>query len=181
MAKITFILGGARSGKSAFAEGLAKKYNDIAYIATAEVKDDEMLERIQIHQTRRPSNWKTIESPYHVDKSIMDIPGNIDLICIDCITLYITNMLLKDEIITNRNYLKQKQEQIFAEINKLSKVCRKSRADIIMVSNEIGLGIVPDNILSRLFRDVAGRTNQILADEADDVYFMVAGIAQKIK
>jgi adenosylcobinamide kinase / adenosylcobinamide-phosphate guanylyltransferase len=181
MAKITFILGGARSGKSAFAEGLAKKYKEIAYIATAEVKDDEMLERIRIHQTRRPSNWKTIESPYHVDKSIMDIPGNIDLICIDCITLYITNMLLKDEIITNRNYLKQKKEQIFAEIKKLSKVCRKSRADIIMVSNEIGLGIVPDNILSRLFRDIAGRTNQILADEADEVYFMVAGIAQKIK
>ncbi|MGQ3683804.1 MAG: bifunctional adenosylcobinamide kinase/adenosylcobinamide-phosphate guanylyltransferase [Candidatus Loosdrechtia sp.] len=181
MAKITFILGGARSGKSAFAEGLAMRYKNIAYIATAEAKDDEMLDRIRMHQSRRPSNWKTIESPYHADKVVLDMPGNIDLICIDCITLYITNMLLQDEIITNTNDLKLKQKQICDEITILAKACRKSRADVVMVSNEIGLGIVPENILSRLFRDIAGRTNQILAEEADEVYFLVAGIAQKIK
>ena len=75
MAKITFVLGGARSGKSAFAEDLAKKYNDVVYIATAEAKDDEMRERVQLHRSRRPFNWKTIESPYHVDRVVSDLNG----------------------------------------------------------------------------------------------------------
>ncbi|MCF6158087.1 MAG: bifunctional adenosylcobinamide kinase/adenosylcobinamide-phosphate guanylyltransferase [wastewater metagenome] len=212
MAKITFILGGARSGKSAFAEGLARKYRDVIYIATAEMKDDEMRERIRVHRTRRPFNWKTIESPYHIHKTVSEINEHADVIFVDCITLYITNMLFSDEKITkaflekddkreittlspslggglsaanglklNTDYLRQKQEHILVEINKLSRACRKSKSDIILVSNEVGLGIVPDNVLSRLFRDVAGRANQILADEADDVYFIIAGISQKIK
>ncbi|GAB62846.1 MAG: bifunctional adenosylcobinamide kinase/adenosylcobinamide-phosphate guanylyltransferase [Candidatus Jettenia sp.] len=188
MAKITFVLGGARSGKSAFAEGLAKRYHDVVYIATAEVKDDEMRERIQTHRARRPSHWKTVESPYHIDRAISDIQGNANLVLIDCITLYITNMLLCDEIAnsvsypeTDMEHLKQKQVQILDEINKLSKACRKSKSDSIVVSNEVGLGIVPDNPLSRLFRDIAGRANQIIADEADEVYFMVAGIPQRLK
>lgn len=188
MAKITFVLGGARSGKSAFAEGLAKKYHDVVYIATAEVKDDEMRERIQTHRARRPSHWKTVESPYRVDRVISDIQGNANLVLIDCITLYVTNMLLCDEITDSVHYpeantenLQQKQVQILEEINKLSKACRKSKLDSIIVSNEVGLGIVPDNPLSRLFRDIAGRANQIVADEADEVYFMIAGIPQRLK
>lgn len=179
MAKITFILGGARSGKSAFAEGIAKKYKDVVYIATAEVKDDEMRERIKIHRARRPFNWKVIESPYQVDKIISEMNEDADLIFIDCITLYITNMLLSQE--NPINHQKQRQEQILGEISKLSKACRKSKSDIIVVSSEVGLGIVPDNALSRLFRDIAGYANQILAEEADEVYFIIAGIAQKIK
>jgi len=158
------------------------------------------------------------------------------VVFIDCITLYITNMLLSETIVnplrsghgnpppltpptkggetevrtihssrngkcegenekalsdkitnsaffsdTQAENLKQKQEMILNEINKLSKVCRKSKLDAIIVSNEVGLGIVPDNALSRVFRDLAGRANQILADEADEVYFMVAGIALRIK
>lgn len=186
MAKITFVLGGARSGKSAFAEGLAKKYKDVVYIATAEVKDDEMQERIQLHRTRRPSHWKTIESPYRVDKIVSDLVA--DLIFIDCITLYITNMLFCNDVTNPTSYSdtpmenpKLKQMQILAEIKKLSQVCRKSKSDIIMVSNEVGMGIVPDNIVSRVFRDIAGNANQILTDEADEVYFMIAGIAQRLK
>ena len=177
MAKMTFVLGGARSGKSAFAEGLAKKYNDVVYIATAEVKDEEMRERIQIHRARRPFNWKTIEEPFRIDSVISSLNEKVGLVYIDCITLYITNMLLSDE----KEILKQKQSHILGEINKLCKVCRESKSDVIMVSNEVGLGIVPDNALSRVFRDIAGSANQILADEADEVYFMVAGIAQRIK
>jgi adenosylcobinamide kinase/adenosylcobinamide-phosphate guanylyltransferase len=175
MAKITFILGGARSGKSAFAEGVAKKYNDVVYIATAEAKDDEMRERIRIHRARRPFNWKTVESPYHVDRVVSDFNGKADLVLIDCITFYITNMLLSTA------NSKQRQMQILDEIDKLRRVCRESRSDIIIVSNEVGLSIVPDNALSREFRDIAGCANQILAGEADEVYFMVAGIAQRIK
>ncbi|MBI5678126.1 MAG: bifunctional adenosylcobinamide kinase/adenosylcobinamide-phosphate guanylyltransferase [Planctomycetes bacterium] len=226
MAKMTFVLGGARSGKSAFAEGLARKYNDVVYIATAEVKDEEMRDRIQIHRARRPFNWKTIEAPFHVDMVISNLNEKVGVVYLDCITLYITNMLLSDEtgsckgersfaltkddknpppltpparggetkgVATSpsldgrgqgegeREILKQKQSQILEEINKLCKVCRESKSDVIMVSNEVGLGIVPDNALSRVFRDIAGSANQILADEADEVYFMVAGIAQRIK
>ncbi|MFN3532910.1 MAG: bifunctional adenosylcobinamide kinase/adenosylcobinamide-phosphate guanylyltransferase [Candidatus Brocadia sp.] len=246
MAKITFVLGGARSGKSAFAEGLAKKYNDVVYIATAEVKDDEMRERIRVHRARRPFNWKTIESPYHVDKVVSDLNDKAGLVLIDCITLYITNMLLSsekgvsrgkmlfapasltkgvqsplplttptkvrgtggraiypildgrgageggkslpDEIANSAHcsdpqmgHLKQRQTQIIDKINRLSRACRESRSDAIIISNEVGLGIVPDNALSRVFRDVAGYANQILAEEADEVYFIVAGIAQRIK
>ena len=177
MAKMTFVLGGARSGKSAFAEGLAKKYNDVVYIATAEVKDEEMRERIQIHRARRPFDWKTVEAPFHVDVVVSNLSEKVGVVYIDCITLYITNMLLSDD----REILKQKQLQILDEINRLSKACRESKSDVIMVSNEVGLGIVPDNALSRVFRDIAGNANQMLADEADEVYFMVAGIAQKIK
>jgi adenosylcobinamide kinase / adenosylcobinamide-phosphate guanylyltransferase len=186
MAKITFIIGGARSGKSAFAEALAKKHNDVIYIATAEAKDDEMRERIQMHRSRRPSYWKTIESPYSVDNVVSEQNGQAGLIFIDCITLYITNMLLKDETASiaagSDFYGKiQKQEQILEEINKLTRACSESSSDIIIVSNEVGLGIVPDNALSRMFRDIAGCANQIIADEADEVYFIVAGIAQRIK
>lgn len=199
MAKMTFVIGGARSGKSAFAEELAKKYNDVVYIATAEVKDEEMRERIQIHRNRRPFNWKTIESPLHIDSIISALNEKISVVYIDCITLYITNMLLNDETgvceeerpLTPKKpsdsagsewaILKQKQSYILMEINKLSKVCRESKSDVIMVSNEVGLGIVPDNALSRVFVDIAGRANQVLAEEADEVYFMVAGISQRIK
>ena len=226
MAKMTFVIGGARSGKSAFAEELAKKYNDVVYIATAEVKDEEMRDRIQIHRARRPFNWKTIEAPFHVDMVISNLNEKVGVVYLDCITLYITNMLLSDETGScrgerpfapakddgnsppltpparggetkgettyssldgrgkgegERESLKQKQSQILGEINKLCKVCRESKSDVIIVSNEVGLGIVPDNALSRVFRDIAGSANQIIADEADEVYFMVAGIAQRIK
>ncbi|MBU6392070.1 MAG: bifunctional adenosylcobinamide kinase/adenosylcobinamide-phosphate guanylyltransferase [Planctomycetota bacterium] len=188
MAKITLILGGARSGKSVFAEEIAKKYNDVTYIATAEVKDDEMRERIQVHRARRPHNWKSIEAPYNVDKAVSDLNGKVGLVFIDCITLYITNMLLHAEVTNSANSaniqaddLRNRQAQILVEIDKLSQACRESRSDVIIVSNEVGLGIVPDNALSRVFRDIAGSANQILADEADEVYFMVAGIAQRVK
>jgi adenosylcobinamide kinase / adenosylcobinamide-phosphate guanylyltransferase len=186
MARIIFILGGARIVKSAFAEALAKKYHDVIYIATAEAKDDEMRERIQTHRSRRPIHWKTIESPYAVDKVVSEQNGQAGLIFIDCVTLYITNMLLKDETATIAAGLGfhggiQKQEQILEEIKKLVCSCRESGSDIIIVSNEVGLGIVPDNFLSRMFRDIAGYANQIIADEADEVYFVVAGIAQRIK
>lgn len=211
MAKITFVLGGARSGKSAFAEGLAQKYHDVVYIATAEVKDAEMRDRIQVHRARRPFHWKTLEAPFQVDRVISNLNVKAELVYIDCITLYITNMLLRDETdacrdertstpakddkntILNKTAssadsfdiqgenIKRNQPQILDKINKLCRACRESASDVIIVSNEVGLGIVPDNALSRVFRDIAGSANQMIAHEADEVYFMVAGIAQRIK
>lgn len=220
MAKITLVLGGARSGKSVFAENIAKKFHNVVYIATAEAKDDEMRERVRVHRARRPHDWKTIESPFQVDRVVAGLNGNADLIFIDCITLYVTNMLLYEQITlsplllqggkppqsdaeetpppsgTSRNanestdadnevkqhlLLEHRQCHILTRIEKLCQACRTSGADVILVSNEVGMGIVPDNALTRSFMDVAGLTNQLIADEADEVYFTVAGIAQKIK
>ncbi|MBM4055345.1 MAG: bifunctional adenosylcobinamide kinase/adenosylcobinamide-phosphate guanylyltransferase [Planctomycetes bacterium] len=173
MAKMTLILGGARSGKSSFAENLAKHYKTVVYAATAEINDDEMRERIRIHRERRPSHWKTVESPYDLEKVVIDQNKKTDLILIDCITLYITNLLLRQE--------KKDALPITDKIHKLCHVCEESASDVIMVSNEVGLGIVPDNELARRFRDITGSANQILAQYAQEVYFVISGIAQKIK
>ena len=219
MAKIILVLGGARSGKSVFAENIARKFHNVVYIATAEAKDEEMRERVRAHRARRPQEWKTIESPFQVDRVVARLNGKADLIFIDCITLYVTNMLLYEQITLppllsqenkpsqsnvkktpqsgragNANestdadneakqhlLLEHRQSHILARIEKLCQACRASGADVILVSNEVGMGIVPDNVLTRSFMDVAGLSNQLLAEEADEVYFTVAGIAQKIK
>ncbi|ODS31090.1 MAG: adenosylcobinamide-phosphateguanylyltransferase [Candidatus Scalindua rubra] len=180
MSKLTFIIGGARSGKSAFAMKLAKKHKHVCYVATADIvqtsqnKDDEMIKRIQNHQKNRPANWKTIEAPLELDKAISNLNSKLDVVLIDCITLYITNMLLKSS-------KKKEEEHIIDTINKLCTVCKKIPPHVIMVSNEVGYGIVPDNALSRRFRDIAGYANQIIAREADNVYLITAGIETKIK
>lgn len=219
MAKITLVIGGARSGKSVFAENIVKKFHNVVYIATAEAKDDEMRERVRVHRARRPHDWKTIESPFQVDRVVAGLNGKADIIFIDCITLYVTNMLLYEPVTlapillqgdephqgnvedmppsgSSRNAnestdadnevkqhlpLEHRQRHILAMIKKLYQACRSSSADVILVSNEVGMGIVPDNALTRSFMDVAGLSNQLLAEEADEVYFTVAGIAQKIK
>jgi len=180
MAKVIFVLGGARSGKSGFAEGIAKKYQEVVYIATAEAGDEEMRKRINAHRERRPAHWETIESPYNINEAVAGLNGKANIVIIDCITLYITNLLLKygdvDESAKDRG-----EAKILNEIETLCRICKEVSPDIIIVSNETGLGIVPENVLSRLFLDVAGRTNQLIANHADEVYFMVAGIAQRIK
>ncbi|HHT9127078.1 MAG TPA: bifunctional adenosylcobinamide kinase/adenosylcobinamide-phosphate guanylyltransferase [Candidatus Brocadiia bacterium] len=169
MAKIIFVLGGARSGKSAFAVEIAKNYKRVAYIATAQALDDEMAERIRIHKASRPNGWQVIESPLDADGVIKDLDGKVDFVLFDCITLYLTNLISREEV------------DIFKKVENLCKACRETSADVVIVSNEVGLGIVPENTLSRRFRDLAGKANQIIAKEADEVYFLVAGIAQKIK
>ncbi|MCF6150377.1 MAG: bifunctional adenosylcobinamide kinase/adenosylcobinamide-phosphate guanylyltransferase [Candidatus Kuenenia sp.] len=173
MAKITLVLGGARSGKSSFAENMAKHYRTVVYAATAEIKDDEMRERIRIHRERRPSHWQTVESPYDLEKVVFEQDKKAALVFIDCITLYITNLLLRLE--------NQDSSQIIDKIHKLCRICEEITPDVIIVSNEVGLGIVPENALARHFLDIAGSVNQILAQHATEVYFVVSGIAQKIK
>ncbi|MGR3309963.1 MAG: bifunctional adenosylcobinamide kinase/adenosylcobinamide-phosphate guanylyltransferase [Candidatus Brocadiales bacterium] len=172
MAKITFILGGARSGKSAFAVEVAKSYKKVAYIATAQALDDEMAERIGIHKASRPDSWQVIETPLDADSVIKDLDGKVDFVLFDCVTLYLTN-LINDAGVQILESLQK--------IESLCKACREVSAHVAIVSNEVGLGIVPDNELSRRFRDLAGKANQIIAKEADEVYFLTAGIAQRIK
>ncbi len=180
MSELTFIIGGARSGKSAFAMKLAKKHKHVCYIATADsghasqIDDGEMLERIQKHRKNRPADWETVEAPLELDKAVSKLNGTFDIVLIDCITLYVTNMLLGGS-------KEAEDEYIIDVINKLCIVCKKIPSHVIIVSNEVGYGIVPDNELSRRFRDIAGYANQIIAKEADNVYLVTAGIESKIK
>ncbi len=180
MSELTLIIGGTRSGKSAFATALAKKHKHVCYIATADsgqasqIDDSEMLERIQKHRKNRPAEWKTVEASLALDKAISNLNGNLDVVLIDCITIYVTNMLLG-------SYKEKGDEYIIDAINKLCSVCKNAPFHVIIVTNQVGYGVVPDNALSRRFRDIAGYANQIIAREADNVYLVTAGIESKIK
>jgi len=171
MNRITLILGGARSGKSSYALGLAKKYKKVAFIATCLGLDKEMQERIRLHKESRPKHWKTFEEPKDLAKLLGGLSSNFDCILIDCLTLLISNLILS----------KNSQKQILKMIEELLFVLSKKKARIILVSNEVGLGLVPVNKLGREFRDVAGRVNQMTAKNADEVFFVAAGIPLKIK
>ncbi len=171
MNKITLILGGARSGKSSYALCLAKKYKKVAFIATCLGLDKEMQERIRLHKESRPKHWKTFEEPKDLSRLIGKLDNGFDCILIDCLTLLVSNLILS----------KNTQEQILEKIEELLAVLSKKKARVILVSNEVGLGLVPVNKLGRDFRDIAGRVNQMAARNADKVFFVVAGIPLKIK
>ena len=175
MAKVLLVLGGARSGKSAFAVNLARGYKRVTYLATARVQDAEMAERVKRHRQIRPASWKTIESPTHADKRILELAGSTDLVLLDCLTLYVTNLLL------DGNQKEAKEPYILEEIERLCHASKDVSHDVIMVSNEVGLGIIPADPLGRQFMDIAGLVNQLVAREAEAVYFLVAGIAKRIK
>lgn len=175
MAKLTLILGGARSGKSAFAVELGKKYERVTYIATARIIDDEMRERVKMHQRLRPPSWKTLEVPFHADKVFSDLKGQTDLVLLDCITLYIANILFDEKS------PEKKEDYILEEVDKLCEAAKKWTADVILVSNEVGMGIVPENALARQFRDIAGLVNQRIAQKADSVFLISAGLPIKVK
>ena len=169
--KIILITGGARSGKSDFALRLASKLKkEVIYLATAEARDTEMDERIKKHKLSRPPTWKTVEEPKRIAKVIEENRKFTGTIIIDCITLWLNNILSGKE-----------DEMILEEVKNLFRIARKTDSTFIIISNEVGLGIVPTSKLGRRFRDLAGRVNQIIAKEADEVYFMLSGIPTKIK
>lgn len=172
MGKITFILGGARSGKSNHAIELAKKNGKkIAFIATGIPFDNEMKKRIKIHKQNRPSDWYTFEEPKNITKALKKIKPNIDLIIIDCLTLLVSNLLL----------LKNDSSTIEKNILEMLKTLKAAKYKSIIVANEVGLGIVPNTNLGRDFRDIAGKVNQLTALKANQVIFMVSGIPSIIK
>lgn len=172
MGKITFILGGAKSGKSTYALMLAKKRTQkAAFVATCQALDNEMKQRIRLHKKERPSDWQTFEEPYDILNVLKKIGGKFDCIIIDCLTLLVSNLILS----------KEKNSSIEIKITEIIKYLKKIRASAIIVSNEVGLGIVPANRLARNFRDIAGSVNRIVSRDADEVLFMVAGIPLKIK
>lgn len=179
------ITGGARSGKSTYAEQLAKSFGErVLYVATSIPFDDEMKLRIKRHREQRPAHWQTLEAYKNLDVQIESCIKGKDAVLLDCITIMITNIMLETDTdwdnITNDMSL-QVEEKVKKEIETLIETGKKNDTPLIMVTNEIGMGIVPDNPLSRLFRDIAGRMNQMLAHASDEVYLCVSGIPVRIK
>ena len=169
MAPITLVLGGARSGKSAHAERLAVDVSPRrTYIATAQAFDDEMATRIAHHQSRRDSSWRTVEAPLGLSDAIAAEAAPDRVVLIDCLTLWLSNLLLADR-------------DIEEESDALIAALENAAGPLILVSNEVGLGIVPDNALARAFRDHAGRLNQRVAEAADKVVFLAAGLPMTLK
>ncbi|MGB9597266.1 MAG: bifunctional adenosylcobinamide kinase/adenosylcobinamide-phosphate guanylyltransferase [Candidatus Poribacteria bacterium] len=171
---VIFIIGGARSGKSSFALQLAKGIGGkVAFIATAQAGDEEMLKRIQIHKQDRPEEWTTIEEPFDIASAIDSAKGH-NIVIVDCITLLISNLLCSTENLDDISW-------IFNKIENLINSAKEFVGTAIIISNEVGMGIVPENRLAREFRDMAGMANQMIANSADKVYFCFSGIPVLIK
>lgn len=177
--KMILVLGGARSGKSSYAQELAAKAGGrVIYAATAEAGDDEMRMRIAAHQAERPASWQTVEAPRQVGKALPSYMANAGVVLLDCITLLTSNVLLS---LPESATVEEVQQEMDREVDGLLTAFENGEADWIVVSNEVGLGLVPAYALGRTYRDVLGRVNQRLAQVADEVLFMVAGIPMKVK
>jgi len=177
--KITLITGGARSGKSRLAQEMAEKAGGpVLFVATAEAGDAEMKRRIEAHRKNRPAGWTTLEVTTDIGRAISVNTGITKTIIIDCITLLINNVFQKHQGITDASALEKAVE---AEINGLIRCMERSNARFIIVTNEVGLGIVPADEISRLYRDLLGKANQMLAEPADEVILMVAGLPVTLK
>lgn len=179
----TLIIGGARSGKSSYAQALALKApQPVLFVATAEAGDEEMHQRIEEHQRARPDTWRTLEVTTGVGDRIRQELGATPTAVIDCITLLVNNIFSK---YTNASReLSQPQlveEEITAEISSLVDCISQADARFIIVTNEVGQGLVPASSLGRLYRDLLGKVNRVLAQNVDEVYLMVAGLPVKIK
>ncbi len=176
---ITLILGGARSGKSSHAQRLAEATGKpVTFLATAQALDEEMRQRIQKHRLERPADWETLEIPCDIAVHVPQIKS--DVIILDCVTLLVSNLLMqfvKGDEVDEAPYLQAVQK----EIEELIAIIREKDQDWFIISNEVGLGLVPPYQMGRVYRDALGWANQRLAREADKVIFMIAGIPTTIK
>lgn len=165
---LTLVLGGARSGKSRHAEELVERLpGPWSYIATAQAYDEEMAERIALHRSRRGDGWQTLDAPHDLADALNGLPAGRPVL-IDCLTLWLTNRMLAEA-------------DVEAEGAALAEVLAGREGPTIVVSNEVGLSIVPENALARRFRDAQGRLNQMVAARAGTVIFMVAGLPMRVK
>ena len=169
------LLGGARSGKSAAAERLAQAGRRVLFIATAEALDEDMARRIAAHRERRPSGWDTLEEPLDPAGIAAPILSRYDTVVLDCLTLWVSNLLLRHE------HEPAAEQTILDAAGGLLDLVERSTATWILISNEVGLGVVPPSPLGRAYRDVLGRVNQLAAARAGRVYLMVAGLALELK
>ena len=194
---LIFVTGGAKSGKSKFAEELILSLNDgkqeNVYLATSLVFDEEMKEKVRLHKERRKNDWRTVETYKNFENSLNkyfpktknEVKNNI---LVDCLTNLITNIIFEKEYIDWENFDKKSYIQ---DLEKLDKIVKNSVNELInvskkfenavIVSNELGMGLVPNYPLGRYFREIAGKMNQVVAEKADEVYFVVSGIPMKIK
>ena len=176
---ITLILGGARSGKSSYAQRLAEETGrPVTFLATAQALDEEMSTRIQKHRAERPAGWDTLELPCDLATHVPQIESQVVLL--DCITLLISNLLMqyvKDDLVAEAPFMLAVQK----EIDELIAAIRQREQEWLIISNEVGLGLVPPYQMGRVYRDALGWANQRLAREADHVLFLVAGIPMVVK
>jgi adenosylcobinamide kinase / adenosylcobinamide-phosphate guanylyltransferase len=181
--KIILLLGGARSGKSHYAQEYARQSGEkVLFVATATAGDEDMRLRIAKHKKERPADWRTLEVETGIGSQIEANAGDAGLIIIDCITLLVNNIFSRyseKQFDTIEDAVLEKE--VTVEIQQLLKCLKKVHADFLIVSNEVGLGLVPDNRMGRLYRDILGRANQMLAQSADEVYLLVAGIPLQVK
>jgi adenosylcobinamide kinase / adenosylcobinamide-phosphate guanylyltransferase len=179
MSRLTLILGGARSGKSSYAQRLAEETGkSVTFLATAQALDEEMSSRIQKHRAERPAGWETLEIPCDTAAHVSQIKS--DVVILDCITLLVSNLLMqfvKDDLVDEAPFMLAVQK----EIEDLIAAIHEQSQDWFIISNEVGLGLVPPYQMGRVYRDALGWANQRLAREADKVIFMVAGIPTVIK
>ena len=177
MSQTIFITGGTRSGKSLFAEQRALEFGEpLCYLATAQALDGEMDERITVHQARRGTTWHTVEEPLQLPLALANCDNRYAAILVDCLTLWLTNLLLLDE-----KPGRESEQRIIAEVEELSLTLSAMTTPVIIVSNEVGMGIVPEHRLGRIFRDVAGQANQIIAATASEAWLVASGIPIKLK
>ena len=185
MGKLILVTGGARSGKSTFAEKTAKELGEnILYIATSTAFDDEMKERIKRHREQRPPEWETVEAYKDMDVILTGRLSGRNVVLLDCITIMVSNIMLEkamdwDGICPDE--INGVERKVIDEIEKLINVAKSSDIPFIIVTNELGMGVVPPSELGRAIRDIAGRANQMLAKAADEVFLCVSGIPLRIK
>lgn len=190
---IIYVTGGAKSGKSKFAENLLLSLNDgkqkNVYLATSVVFDEEMQKKVELHKARRKDNWITIESYKNFSQSLEEVmsenkKNKKNNILVDCLTNMISNIIFENEEIDwekpKKNQLEKCDRNVEKEIQNLCKVF-KNFENVVIVSNEVGMGLVPAYPLGRYFREIAGKMNQFVAKKADEAYFVVSGISMKIK
>ena len=169
---VTLVLGGVRSGKSRYAHQLAAQSRRVVYIATAKISDEEMRAKIEQHRADRPREWTTVEEPLELAKVLQEHQPNCDVIVVDCLTIYAANLL---------ESAGESDQSIDRQIASLCEALKQTQCAVVLVSNEVGSGVVPPYPLGRRYRDLLGELNQKIASIADDAVLMVAGIPLALK
>lgn len=180
MSRIILVTGGARSGKSKFAESIYKDMEDVVYLATAKVYDDEMKSRVEHHRESRPQKWKTHEGTYELNKAVCNFKHYL----LDCLTVLTSNIMF--DITQNYELIpdalqKKVEDKVMFEIETLINKVKSYDGDIVIVTNEVGCSIVPENHIGRVYRDIIGRVNQRTAGLCSEVYLVACGIPLKLK
>lgn len=182
--EIVLVLGGARSGKSDFAVRLARdRGRPVLFVATAIPGDSEMRARIAEHRKHRPAQWRTLEAPVDVAPALAECLAGTSVVVLDCVSMLVANILLQagEDVELSVEQTARLEQRAVAEVEAICRVCRQAGVALFLVSNEVGMGVVPPYPLGRAFRDVLGRVNQVLARQADRVYFLLAGIPWELK